>query len=735
MSKLICSAAIRGAYKIVSRAEQKVEQLIQAKGPDQKVELPDTGYYLPVIYSMLGMKVETVGQMREVLARAREILPPVPEPQLWVPYLGHALDAGMATLWAEEVYEACKYLEDPVPYTMTESPLDDNIWLGAASDKVMRERGIEFVDGSAPGFAACVGACPTNEEAVRLARALQQKRLYVFMAASTNGKSMAEQLAEEGVQMGWETRLVPFGKEISAAIFALGFASRVALSFGGVKPGDYVRNLRYNKNRTFAFVLALGEVDDEKYATAAGAINYGFPTIADTRIPEILPTGVCTYEHVVSGVPVDEMADRAIIVRGLKITITEIPIPVPYSPAFEGERIRKEEMHCEMGGQRTPAFEFCTTRDLDEVKDGNVEVIGPDIDQVPEGGRLPLGIWVEVAGRKMQSDFEPILERHIHTFLNEAQGIFHMGQRDIVWVRVSKEARKAGLTLAHFGTIIHARMHEEYGAILDRVQVKIYTEEQKVLELQEIARRTFRERDERLAGMTDESVDTFYSCTLCQSFAPNHVCIITPERPGLCGAYNWLDGRAAYEITPSGPNQPVEKGRCLDERLGQWEKVNEFVYAKSNRTLERFSAYSMVHDPMTSCGCFECISAVLPSTNGIMTVDRDFADMTPCGMKFSTLAGTVGGGQQTPGFVGHSKQYIVSRKFISGDGGLGRVVWMPKRLKEELGDRLRERAKELGLGEDFPEKIADETVATTEEEVLEFITQKEHPVLAMEPMF
>ena len=474
MSKLICSAAIRGAHKIVARAEQKVEQLIEAKGPDQKVELPNTGYFLPIIYSMTAMKVEALGQMREVLARAKEILPPVPEEQLWVPYLGHALDAGMATLWAEEIYETCKYLEDPVPYTMTDAPTDENIWLGAADDRIMRERGIEFVDGSAPGFAACVGACPTNEQAVKLARALQEKRLYVFMSGHTNGRSMAEQLAEEGVQMGWETRLIPFGKEISATIFSLGFASRAALSFGGVEPGDYVRNLRYNKNRIFAFVLALGEVDDEKYANAAGAINYGFPAIADTDIPEVLPSGICTYEHVVSGVPVEEMVDRAIIVRGLKITISEIPIPVPYSPAFEGERIRKEQMHCEMGGQRTPAFEFCTTRDLEDVKDGSVEVIGPDLDKVEEGGRIPLGIWVEVAGRKMQAEFEPILERHIHTFLNEAQGIFHMGQRDIVWLRVSKDARTAGLSLEHIGTILHARMHEEYGAILDRVQVRIY---------------------------------------------------------------------------------------------------------------------------------------------------------------------------------------------------------------------------------------------------------------------
>jgi acetyl-CoA synthase len=236
--------------------------------------------------------------------------------------------------------------------------------------------------------------------------------------------------------------------------------------------------------------------------------------------------------------------------------------------------------------------------------------------------------------------------------------------------------------------------------------------------------------------MTDESVDVFYSCTLCQSFAPNHVCIITPQHPGLCGAYNWLDGRAAYEINPAGPNQPVAKGAAVDERLGQWEKVNQFVLEKSQGTIERMSAYSMITDPMTSCGCFECISAILPSTNGIMIVPREYAEMTPCGMKFSTAAGTVGGGKQTPGFFGHSRQYIISPKFISADGGFTRIVWMPKMLKEDLKDALVKRADDLGLGgEAFLEKIADEGAAATEEEVAAYIARKEHPVLAMEPMF
>ncbi|MHC4455193.1 MAG: acetyl-CoA decarbonylase/synthase complex subunit alpha/beta, partial [Planctomycetota bacterium] len=300
--------------------------------------------------------------------------------------------------------------------------------------------------------------------------------------------------------------------------------------------------------------------------------------------------------------------------------------------------------------------------------------------------------------------------------------------------RISKDAFNKGFRIKHLGNIIHSKYHEEYGALLDKVQVTLYTDKEKVESKLDEVKAAFTERDDRALGMTDASVNQFYSCTLCQSFAPSHVCIISPERSGLCGAVSWLDGKAGFEITPTGPNQPIEKGKVVDEKLGLWEGANEFLYQASNKEFEQVSMYSMVNNPMTSCGCFECISAMLPMTNGIMTVDRDYTGMTPCGMKFSTLAGTVGGGIQTPGFVGHSKFYMGSSKFISGDGGLARLVWMPKQLKDEIGDAITEAADKAGL-ENFLEKIADETIAQTEEEVLEHLQKVNHPVLELEPMF
>jgi len=726
LSKIIASAAIRGAHQKVKEAREMLDKALEQFGPKQEVEFPNTGYYLPIIYGITGIAIKTLGDMPPVLEEAEKLLPPIPKEKIWLPYLGNALDAGMATLFAEEIMEAIKYVMGPNPV--------EGIWLGAAEDLIIRERGIEFVDGSAPGFAAVIGATPTNDIAVKIARELQQKSIYVFMSGNTKGKAFAEQLVEEGIDLGWETRLVPFGKEIGSTVYSLGFATRAALTFGGVKPGDYRRILLYNKNRIFAFGLALGEVTDEKYANAAGAINFGFPIIADTDIPAILPRGVCTYEHVVPEVPLKEIVSKGIEVRGLKIIITEVPVPIPYGPAFEGERVRKEDMHAEFGGMKSKCLEFLYTKDLAEVEDGKIELFGPDIDSIEPGNAIPLAIIVEVAGRDMQPDFEPILERQIHHFINYGHGLLHIGQRDIAWIRISKDAYNAGFRMDDIGKIIHAKLHGDFGAILDKVQVKLYTDEKKVEELLKVAKPVYKARDDRIGALTDESVDTFYSCTLCQSFAPNHVCVISPERPGLCGAYNWLDGKASNQINPTGPNQPVKKGETIDNHLGVWKGVNEFVYKNSHQTLASFSAYSMINDPMTSCGCFETIVAVLPMTGGVMVVPREHPEMTPCGMKFSTLAGSVGGGVQTPGFIGVSKFFLTSKKFIKADGGFNRLVWMPKMLKEEIREALQHRADELEIP-DFLDKIATEENAVTEEEVLKFIQKVGHPVLEMESMF
>jgi acetyl-CoA synthase len=735
MSKLIAFAAIQGGYKVVAQVEGELEKALQTYDASTKIGFPNTAYYLPVIYSLTGLKCETVEDLKKPMEFARKLLPPHIKLKHWLPYLGPLLDAGMAGIISYEVKEALRYLNDPDFYIAQEDPDVENgkIWVGAADDTILRKRGVEFVDGSAPGFAAMVGAAPNKEIAKMIVEDYQKRSLYIFCAANHNGKTLIEQCLDAGMQIGWNTRIVPFGPDISSAVFALGFANRAAMAFGGVQPGDYKKILKYNKDRIFAFVNALGDVGTEWGVAAAGCVNWGFPTLADTEIPEILPTGICTYEHVVAPVSHDEMVQRSVEVRGLKVQVAEIDIPCAFGPAYEGERVRGADLYAQCGGGKTQCTELVKMADMNKIEDGKVEIVGPDITDLKEGDTFPLGIFVQIAGREFQEDFEPIMERQIHHLINYIQGIMHIGQRDISWVRISKAAIEKGFTLKDIGVVLHAKFHQDFNKIVDKVQVTLYTKKEDVDKMTATARDNYKTRDERVDKMTDEDVETFYSCTLCQSFAPSHVCTVSPERTGLCGAYNWMDCKASYEINPTGPNQPIEKGECLDPKLGQWKGVNDFVYKASRGAVTHYNFYSLVQDPMTTCGCCECIAALLPTCNGVMTVGRDYTGETPCGMKFTTLAGVMGGGASSPGFVGHSKFNITQKKFILGDGGLLRMVWMPKMLKEELKERIVARGKEMGEPNLF-DKIADETVGTTEEEILPFLQEKGHPALNMDPI-
>ncbi|MBS1250349.1 MAG: Carbon monoxide dehydrogenase/acetyl-CoA synthase subunit alpha [Chloroflexi bacterium] len=758
MSRYIATRAVRGANALVIEAEFMLKKALSEKGPDTPIEFPNTAYYLPLIYGMTGLEMTKLGNLTKALETARELLSYVPSQKRWTPYLGETLDSGMATLIAAEVIEAIRFVYglQPERYPGIEltggtayPDLDNGSSLtghlnGPIDDIQLRSWGIQLVDGRMPGFAAIVGAAKSNEVAVKIVRELQQRNILVFLSGNVNGRSIIDQLEEEGVELGYDTYTIPFGTDTISAIYALGFATRSALTFGGLKAGQARDILEYNRDRVFAFVLALGEVDDLKYAAAAGAINFGFPVIADTVIPEILPTGITTYEHVVS-MPFDEieaeddlarankLVQKCIEVRGVKIKITDVPVPVPYGSAFEGEVVRRADMRVEFGGKYSRAFEYLFMADMEEIVDGKIEVVGAGFEDLEEGEAMDLGMVIQVAGREMEEDFEPVLERQIHDFINGASGLQHIGQRDIVWMRISKAAAEKGFDLEHLGKIIHARLHADFGTVLDKVQVTIYTEKEDVDAWLEKARKTYDYRNKRLADMIDTSVEEFYSCTLCQSFAPDHVCVVSPERLGLCGAYNWLDCKASFNIDPTGPNQPIDLGECYDEEIGYWEGTIDYTKTASHGVVEKVSMYSIMENPMTACGCFEAILMYIPEVEGVIVVSREDTGMTPMGMKFSTLAGMAGGGVQTPGVMGIGKYYMLSPKFISADGGFKRVVWMSKNLKESMGMELQAVAEREGIP-DLVNRIADGDSVTSVEELQEWIKTHDHPVLDMGTM-
>ena len=698
-----------GANQAVELAGQLVQKAIDEKGKDASVSFPNTAYSLPVIYAATGKKITTLGELEAAVGIAKSLVNETT-------HLQDALTAGLGTAVASEIIEALKYVLDDEPY---KAPIQ-----GHLSDAQVRSLGVPLVTGDIPGVPVIIGECKDSATAAKIVKEYQEKGLLTFLV----GK-VIDQCLEEGVKMGFDLRVVPLGYDLTAVIHAVSVAIRASLIFGAVAPGDLQAHKEYTKNRVKAFVNVFGDINEILVSAGAAAIELGFPCVLDVPVPEVPTLLLYQPDH-------EKTVATSLEAREIKIKVTKIDVPVGVASAFEGERIRKADMHSEFGGNKTKAFELVRMKDLNEVEDHKIEVIGPDIDtadKIPYN--LPLAIVVDVAGKAMQSDFEPVLERRLHYFMNYTEGVMHIGQRNIAWIRIGKEAFEKGFRLKHIGEVIYAKMKDEFDTVVDKCQVTIYTDADKVAALEEeIAFPRYKARDERLESLTDESVDTFYSCSLCQSFAPAHVCIVTPERLGLCGAVSWLDAKATKELDPTGSAQPVLKEGLEDEVKGIWKSMNAAVESISQGAVSRVSMYSILEDPMTSCGCFECICGIVPEANGVVIVNREFSDSTPVGMTFGELASMTGGGVQTPGFMGHGRHFIASKKFMSAEGGIARIVWMPKELKDDVAERLNKAAKELYDIDNFSDMICDETIATDSESMLEFLQQKGHPALTLDPL-
>ena len=689
---------------------QAVEEAIAQHGADKAVEFPHTAYCLPCYYAVTGVKVKTLGEMKEALGVIKSLM--TREHQL-----DDALMSGVATALCAEFIEVLKYLDGAEPYSEP--------YYGHLPDSIIRELGVPLVTGDIPGVAVIIGSAPTAQEGVDLVKSYQAQGILVTLVGG-----IIDQAQELGLKMGYNVRIVPLGKDITSVIHVVSVALRAALIFGNVTPGDAAALIKYTSERVPAFVNAFKPIDDVILAAGAGAIKLGFPVISneDENITEV-PGALIACPNVA------DFNKVSLEARNIKIKITNIDIPVAFASAFEGEIIRRKDMQVEFDGSRVDCAELVQTRSMDEVEDHKITVVGPDVDEMELGSKNPIAYVVEVAGKRMQPDFEPVIERKFHNYINCIEGVYHTGQRDMQRSRIGKEAYNAGFRIRHIGEVLYTQVKNEFEAVVDKCQVTVYTDPAECTRIRhEVAIPVFDKRDARLENLTDETVDVYYSCILCQAFSPSHVCVVTPERLGLCGAVSWLDAKATNELDPNGPCQIITKERPIDENLGSYEDVDEAVQKFSQGALEHVTLYSIMQDPMTSCGCFECICGIEPFSNGVVIANREYAGMTPLGMTFSEMASMTGGGVQTPGFMGHGKHFISSKKFMKAEGGIERIVWMPKELKETVAERLNKTAKELYGIDNFTDMIGDETNTTDPEELVAFLTEHNHPALSMDPM-
>jgi len=396
-------------------------------------------------------------------------------------------------------------------------------------------------------------------------------------------------------------------------------------------------------------------------------------------------------------------------------------IPVDVGVIYEGERVRKAEMYVEFGGTEVPnKFELVKVRQIDRIEDGKINIVGPDIMDMSQGSSLPLGILIEVAGEQVEEDLEGVIERRIHYYCNYIEGLMHLNQRYDIWLRLSKKSFEKGFdSLRLLGQVL-MRLFKGELPIIQKIRITFMTDPEKVEEFRQEALKTYDERDAKARGLKDEEVDSFYGCTLCQSFAPSHICVITPQRYANCGAISWFDGRAAAKVDPKGPIFKIDRGEALDSLRGEFSGVNQIAKEKSLGEIERVYLYSAFGYPHTSCGCFEAIAFYIPEVDGFGIVHRDFKGPTINGLPFSTMADSTAGGRQIDGFHGISIEYMRSPKFLEADDGWKRVVWVPSAIKERV---------KTFIPSELEDRILTEKDVQTLDELRDLLKTRGHPVL------
>ena len=693
----LLSMAADGSNAIVEMAKGLVDDAMATHGADAELVYPETGYGLPAIFAWKGIENLTLEKAKEFL----DSLPTAGESSV-----EDGMVAGENAMYAADIIEAIAYLNGKGN--------------GFIPDRVLRALGLPLVDDTIPGAAVFLGGHVSGEDVSAMIRSVQGKG----MVAIASGDYPAL-IQRQGIEMGLDRMLYPVGM-FTGTVHALNFAVRAALTFGNVAGGDAEKLSDYLKKRPKVFVIQTGPLCALDAAFAFAALKHSACIVTDQNLPEIPGAVKVCKDHLSS-------IQTGIEERGIVINVEPIELPVPYGPSFEGELIRKPDTYVEAGGTRSTAFEVLLSKDEDSIEDGFIKMIGKEIDDFEAGSIIPLAMIVEVYGKDMHDDLEPVIERRFHSSINFAQGVWHAGQRDSDWVRISNKAKEAGFKLADLGKILVHKVKEEFGGIATRVQATIITDESEIQRRMPEAKEAYDRRDERMKGLKDDLVDDFYTCTMCQSFAPAHICIVSPERIGLCGAINWLDAKAGHEISPNGPNQPLKKEDAIDIDKGEFRGINDMISSASHGDIERICMYSLMDAPMTSCGCFEVIAAMTVDMQAVVLVDRDFPGMTPVGMKFSTLAGSIGGGRQTPGFMGIGRKYITSEKFISAEGGIARIAWMPKHLKDLIKEQFQRRCEDIGMP-DLWNKIADETITDDAEGLMAWMAQVKHPALTMDPL-
>lgn len=649
----------------IIETEKIIRDAAAVHGDDARIIMRDTAYPLALSYAFTGQKIITVKDLHKCVHLQKELAGGGDDA---------CFKAGIILLLTDEIRQAAQMLNEQT----------DSAFI---SDTQIRAWGVPLAFKDFPAIAVITGMGSDAREVVNTVNEYKRQGICMLVI----GK-IAQQCREAQINIGNMHGIIAIEGE-NAYMNAVSAIVRFALIFGSICVGNRQELRRYIKTDLPVFINAFGSLNGRDLCLAEGAAALGIPVICDRQSGSAHLIGADNHR---------EMIDKSLHFRNIPANTDRPSLPVAYSVFCENETIDEKECCAQLGDtEENTSFELVLTRKAENVKDRAVTLVGSDISK--EACGMSLGIIAEIYGHKMKSEYEAVIEKNIHRWLNAAEGISHTGGKDHIQIKISREAYDRGFRLAHLGEILCARIKSEYAAVAEKCSVTLVTDGKTVKELRTAAaapKHNIRDAQNADAGA--------YACTLCKTIAPCGRCIVTAEKPGACERITQHDAKLISE------------------------EIDHEVVKKLNKADD--SIYSIQTGRQTNFGGFSCLSAVIPKAKGVIVLDDKYAGRTPLGLNYCALAALTDGCFPAPGCMGHAKDFLTSEKYLEPEGGLIRVVWMPKALKESLRVKIDETAYTLYHIARFSDMICDETVTTESEALIDFLVEKNHPVVNMKEL-
>jgi len=462
------------------------------------------------------------------------------------------------------------------------------------------------------------------------------------------------------------------GNRNTSPIYFLQMMVRYGLMWGRIKPGDSHHMGHFLEKDMPGFIIIYKDLTPLKYLITLGIMKMGAPAIVPSSFP-------FPYGNRIVANDINDIINSGLTFPNLRLKYYKeeiIILPEYCNVAYANEKLKKVKVW----GKDTDSFFLL--KSANNIK-RSINITGKLENQV--------GVIVEIEDKNLSYDMEEIMEKQALRSINYIYGIKAFGDKGVFTI---KSIPENDLDFKKIAEAIYWGIRMRFPR-LKKIKIDIIFDKEILAKESKNARKHKKAREQFIKKMSEETVEEFCACTECRPFSLEHICILTPDHAPMCASRTYLTVKADYlfgnTVIPYKRREDEElplklvfkKGRVINSSKGEYEGCNDIYKTLTMGKLKKVYLHSLKEFPRTSCGCFQNIAFWIKEVNGIGIMSRNSEAIAPNGMTWDNLANSAGG-KQTSGIMGISTNYIRTKNFLKGDGGIGNVVWVDSKLYSKI---------------------------------------------------